>query len=412
MKGFATQAIHGDLRRNDPHGTLRPAVYDNVAFEFADAHSIQLAFEGRSPAHTYARVSNPTVEEFEQRIRLLSDALGVVAVSSGMAAISAVLLALGSAGSKIVTTKWVFGNTYSLFEHTLKPWGLDVDYLDLSDLDAVAAALDERTSAIFLEVITNPQLQVVDIDSIVRLAQERGVPVVLDGTLTTPYLFRSKDHGVAIEVISSTKYISGGATTMGGLIVDNGIFDWKRSANAKLQAAARKFGSGAFLNSLRREVCRNTGGCLSPHNAYLQTLGLETLSLRIDRSTANALQIARWLEKQPKVAAVNYPSLESSPDFAVAQRLFPRGCGGIVTLDLATREQCSVFQNALQLIRRATNVNDNKTLILHPGSTIFCEYSAEEKAAMGVRDTMLRLSVGIEDVDDILEDMQRGLEAL
>jgi O-acetylhomoserine (thiol)-lyase len=253
-------------------------------------------------------------------------------------------------------------------------------------------------------------LQVVDIPEIAHIAHERGVPLVLDGTLTTPYLFRSKDHGVDVEVISSTKYISGGATTIGGLIVDNGSFDWK--LNPKLQAQAKRVGPGALLSTLRSEVYRNLGACLSPHNAFLQTLGLETLTLRIDKSCANALTVALWLQKHSRVAAVNYPGLDNFPEREIAQRLFPRGVGGILTLDLASREQCFAFQDALKLVQRATNVNDNKTLVLHPASTIYCEYSPNQKASMGVRDTMLRLSVGIEDVEDIIEDIEQGLATL
>jgi O-acetylhomoserine (thiol)-lyase len=410
MKGFASKAIHGPALKQDAHGTLRPAVYDNAAFEFENAREMQLAFEGRKPGHSYSRISNPTVEAYEQRVRLLSDALGVIAVSSGMAAISNVLMALAETGTNFVTTRWIFGNTYSLFEQTFKPWGLDVRYIDMSDPRAVASAIDERTRAVFLEVITNPQLQVVDVEQIAHVAHERGVPLVLDGTMTTPYLFRSKDFGVDVEVISSTKYISGGATSIGGLILDNGIFDWNQ--NPKLAASAKKFGPGALLMALRREVYRNLGACLSPHNAFLQTLGLETLSLRIDKSCANTLAVSRWLQQQPKVLSVNYTGLESSPYHTLASRLFPLGAGGVLTFDLADREQCFALQNALKLVRRATNINDNKTLVLHPASTIFCEYSPEEKAAMGVSDSMLRLSVGIEDLADIIEDLEQGLAAL
>jgi O-acetylhomoserine (thiol)-lyase len=410
MKGFATKAIHGATLKPDPHGALRPPVYDSVAFEFADSREIQLTFEGRRPAHAYTRISNPTVEAFEQRIRLLADAMGVIAVSSGMAAISNVLMALAETGTNIVSTRWVFGNTYSLFEHTFKPWGLETAYVDMADIDAVAAAINEHTRAVFLEIITNPQMQVADIARIAEVAHARGVPLVLDGTTTTPYLFRSKDFGVDVEILSSTKYISGGATSVGGLIIDNGIFDWKQ--NPKLRVAANKFGPGALLNVLRREVYRNLGSCLAPHNAFLQTLGLETLSLRIDKSCANTLLLAQWLQQQPKIAAVNYPGLATSPYNCIAKRLFPRGSGGILTFDLASQKQCFAFQDALKLVRRATNINDNKTLVLHPASTIFCEYSAEEKSAMGVSDSMLRLAVGIEDVEDIIEDLERGLAAL
>lgn len=410
MTAFGTKAIHGSLLKPEAQGALRPPVYDSVAFEFPDSHEIQLAFEGRRPAHAYSRITNPTVDEFEQRVRILADALGVIAVSSGMAAISNVIMTLAEAGANIVTTRWIFGNTYSLFEDTFKPWGLETRYVDMEDEKAIAAAIDGKTRAIFLEVITNPQLQVADIDAITSIAHERGVAVVLDGTVTTPYLFRSRDHGVDIEVISSTKYISGGATSLGGLILDNGLFDWKR--NPKLQPFAKKFGPGALLAGLRREVYRNTGACQSPHNAFLQTLGLETLSLRIGKSVANTLAIAQWLEKQPKVRSVNYPGLDSSAHFKRATQLFPRGAGGILTFDLASREQCYAFQDALKLARRATNINDNKTLILHPASTIFCEFDDAQKAAMGVRDTMLRLAVGIEEVEDVIEDLERGLAVI
>jgi O-acetylhomoserine (thiol)-lyase len=410
VKGFATKAIHGPLVKPEAYGSLRPPVYDSVAFEFADSRQIQLAFEGRKPAHAYSRITNPTVDELEQRVRLLAEAFAVVAVSSGMAAISNAILTLTEAGTNIVTTRWIFGNTYSLFEHTLKPWGLESRYVDMTDEKALADVIDDKTRAVFLEVITNPQMQVADIDRITAIAHERGVPVVLDGTVTTPYLFRSRDHGVDIEVISSTKYISGGATSMGGLILDNGLFDWKK--NPKLAPYARKYGPGALIAALRHEVYRNVGACQSPHNASLQTLGLETLSLRIDKSSANALALARWLEKQPQVKTVNYPWLESAPDYERAKRLFPRGVGGILTFDLASRDACYDFQDALHLIRRATNINDNKSLIIHPASTIFCEFDAEQKAAMGVRETLLRLSTGIEDEEDLIEDLQRGLAAL
>ncbi len=410
MTAFATKAIHGPLLKPEAHGALRPPVYDSVAFEFADSHQIQLAFEGRKPAHAYSRITNPTVDELEQRMRILADALGVIAVSSGMAAISNVLMTLGEAGANIVTTRWIFGNTYSLFEQTFKPWGLETRYVDMTDAKALAAAIDDKTRAIFLEVITNPQLQVADIDAIASIAHAHGVPVVLDGTVTTPYLFRSREHGVDVEVISSTKYISGGATSMGGLILDNGLFDWKR--NPKLQPYAKKFGPGALLAGLRREVYRNAGACQSPHNAFLQTLGLETLSLRIGKSNANTLAIAKWLEQQATVRSVNYPGLAGSAYAQRAAQLFPRGAGGILTFDLASRKQCYAFQDALKLIRRATNINDNKTLILHPASTIFCEFDDVQKEAMGVRDTMLRLSAGIEEVEDLFEDLERGLAAL
>jgi len=406
MKGFNTIAIHSGAGKRDPHGTLRMPVYDTVAFEFENARAIQLAFEMKAPAHSYSRISNPTVEFFEERIRSLTGARGVIAVSSGMAAISNIILALAETGTNIITTRYVFGNTYSLFEHTLKPWGLEVRYLDLREYEALEGTIDEKTRAIFLETITNPQLQVIDVDKIAQIAAKFQVPVILDGTVTTPYLFRAKDHGVAVEVISSTKFISGGATAVGGLIIDTGNQNWQFCP--RLKEAARKYGPYALIMHLRREVYRNLGACLSPHNAYLQTLGLETLGLRIEKSCQNALTVAMFLKSRPEVGEVNYPGLEDSPYHEVAKRQFGGRFGGILTFTLKDQAACFQFIDRLTLIKRSTNINDNKTLIIHPASTIFCEYTEEEKKALGVPANMLRVSVGIEDVEDLIEDLKRG----
>lgn len=411
MKGFTTRAVHGQPVKPDTHGTLRMPVYDNVTFEHPTAEDMQAAFEGRRAAHSYSRISNPTIEDYEQRVRLLCDARGVIAVSSGMAAISNLMLALCESGSNIVTTRSLFGNTYSLFESTLRPWGLDINYVDLSDREALASAIDSNTHAVFLETITNPQLQVFDIAAIAEVAHARQVPLVVDGTVTSPYLFRSKDFGVDVEVMASTKYISGGGTSVGGLIIDNGIFNWRH--NPKIAPWVAKYKADALLLWLRSEVYRNLGSCLSPHNAYLQSLGLETLSLRARRSCESTLAIARHLESRSGlVRRVNYPGLPSSQYHETARRQFPNGFGGILTFELASKQQCFEFMNSLRLVRRATNINDNKTLVIHPASTIYCEYSPVEKEDMQVSESMLRLSVGIEDAEDIIEDLDAWLDAL
>jgi O-acetylhomoserine (thiol)-lyase len=411
MKGFTTKAVHGDSVKKDAHGTLRMPVYDSVAFEHATAEDMQAAFEGRLSAHSYSRISNPTVADYEERVRLLADALGVIAVSSGMAAISNVILALAEAGTNIVTTGALFGNTYSLLESTLGPWGLNINYVDLANSDALAAAIDENTRAVFLETITNPQLQVADVAAVAKVAHAHKVPVVVDGTVTSPYLFRAKDFGVDLEIMASTKYISGGATSVGGLILDYGTFNWSR--NPKIAPWVPKFGANALLAWMRTDVYRNLGACLSPHNAYLQTLGLETLSLRAKRSCENAMAVAQYLESnREKVRSVNYPGLPSSPYHDIARRQFPNGFGGILTFDLPGKNECFAFMDSLRLIRRATNINDNKSLILHPASTIYCEYSPIQKEDMQVSDSMLRLSVGIEDVADIIEDVEAALSKL
>ena len=410
MRGFSSRAIHCETLKKDVHGALRMPLYENVAFEFENSRAIQFAFEGRSLGHSYTRISNPTVEDLEQRIRLLTGALGVVAVSSGMAAIAEVVLVLAETGANIISTKYLFGNTYSLFEHTLKPWGLEVNYLDLRKPQNLEKAINAKTRAIYLESITNPQLEVADIKAIANIAAAAHIPVILDGTVTTPYLFRSKDFGVAIEVLSSTKYISGGAATVGGLIIDNGNQDWGQCP--RLRQAAQKYGPHAFLAHLRREAHRDLGSCMTPHNAFMQSLGLETLALRMDKSCENALALARFLQAREEVKAVNYPGLATSPDHGLAKTQFKGKFGGILTFTLQDREHCYTLMDSLALIRRATNIGDNKTLILHPASTIFCEYGREEREALGVPDNMLRLTVGIEDLSDIIDDLKQGLEAL
>ena len=410
MTGFATSAIHGNSSRKDLHGALRPPVYDTVAFEHDTAEDINLAFTGRKPAHAYSRITNPTVEEFENRIRLLSNGLAVIAFSSGMAAISNIILTLGGSGTNIVTSNHLFGNSLSLFKKTLKPWGLEARLVSMSHPQEISSAIDGKTSGVFLETVTNPQLEVADIRSISCITAAKGVPLIVDNTVTTPYLFRSKDFGVNVEVLSSTKYISGGATTVGGLIIDNGNFNWHQSP--RLVEWAEKMGPLALLGALRREVYRNIGSCLAPHNAYLHILGLETMSLRIEKSCNNALAVARFLKQHKRVQSVNYPGLEVSAYHEIAASQFSNRFGGILTFELESRDECFTFINNLKLIRRASNVNDNKTLVLHPASTIFCEYPEKDLREMDISQKMIRLSVGIEDIDDILNDLEGGLTSL
>jgi len=410
QEGFTTRAIHSKPVKEDAHRSLHFPVYESVSFDFAAAEDLEKAFSGQSPRHMYSRITNPTVENFEQKIRAVTGAHGVVAVSSGMAAISNLVMAIAGSGDNIITTKFLFGNTYSLFEQTLKPWGLEIQYARLTDVQSVKKLVNSRTRAIYLETITNPQLEVADIRELARVANDAKILLVADTTVTPPYLFNSKEFGVDIEVLSSTKLISGGATSVGGLIIDNGTYDWGN--NPKLAANAGKYGPFALLTRLKREVYRNFGACLSPQNAYMQSLGMETLALRADKSCANTLEIAGYLESQKKVKSVNYPGLESSSHHQTAKKQFGVRPGALLTFDLASREDCFKFMNRLAIVRRATNINDNKTLVLHPASTIFCEYSPETKKEMGVRETLIRLSVGIEDVADLLADIGQALEAI
>lgn len=408
MKGFTTRAVHGILSKKDVHGSLRMPVYDSVAFEHESARSIQLAFEGKKPGHAYSRISNPTVDEFEQKIRLLSGGLAVLAVASGMAAISNTIFALAEAGTNIVTSRYLFGNTLSLFNKTFTPWGLEVRHVEMTNPAEVETAINSSTRALFLETITNPQLEVADCLQLAEIAKSHDIPLILDNTVMTPYLFDSKAAGVTIELLSSTKYISGGATSVGGIIIDNGNFDWSKSP--KLAKNSHRFGKMTFIAALRQEIFRNLGACLSPHNAYLQSLGLETMALRIDKSCQNAMSLATFLATHPDVVMVNYPGLAQSQWHQTATNQFDRQFGGLLTFDMESQDDCFGLMDRLKLIRRATNINDNKSLILHPWSTIFAEYSDDQKIRMGVRPTMLRLSAGIEDIEDLLDDLKQGVD--
>jgi len=405
---FTTKLLHSKFIKEDPHGSLHMPVYDNAAFEFKTAEDLELAFQGRKPAHMYSRITNPTVEHFEHQMQIITEAQGVLALSSGMAAISNTFISIAQKGDNIITSKHLFGNTISLFEHTLKDWGLEARYTDLTQIDKVNELIDANTKAIFFETITNPQLEVVDVDALHRLTKSKGILLVADTTLTPPYMFDSKKYGIDIEVLSSTKYISGGATSVGGVIIDHGLYDW--SNNHKFVNDVKKYGPFAFINKLRREVHRNMGACLSPHNAYLQSLGLETLGLRIDVSCSNAQKIAEFLASSSKLKSVNYPGLKTSPYHEITRLQFDDKAGALLTFDLKSKKQCFQFMNNLNVIRRATNLQDNRTLIIHPASTIFCEYDSCLKEEMGVRETMIRLAVGIEDVDDLITDINQALE--
>ncbi|MCP3660463.1 MAG: O-acetylhomoserine aminocarboxypropyltransferase/cysteine synthase [Bacteroidetes bacterium] len=407
---FITKILNTKFIRKDPHGSLHMPVYDSVAFEFDSSEDLALAFEGKKLAHTYSRITNPTIEYFEQQIKAATSSQGVVAVSSGMAAITNLLMTVTQAGDNIITTKHLFGNTYSLLEKTLKPFGLEVKYTDLTNTLEIEKLIDSKTKAVFLETITNPQLEVSDIEAISKVAKDNNILLIADTTITPPYLFNSKKYGVDVEVLSSTKYISGGATSVGGLIIDNGTYNWNKNDN--LAADARKYGPFTLVTKLKREVYRNLGASLSPHNAYLQSLGLETLALRADRSCANTLKVAEYLEKHHKVQNINYPGLESSKYFKIAKKQFGHKAGALLTFDLESKDSCFKFMDNLKIIRRTTNLNDNKTLVLHPASTIFCEYTEELKKEMNVRETMIRLAVGIEGIEDLLKDISNALEAV
>lgn len=375
--------------KDDLYGSLSVPVYNTVAYEFESAEAMEEAFCGRSNEHTYSRITNPTVEFLENKIREITGAQGVTALNSGMAAISNVFMTLATAGSNVVTSNHLFGNTYSLLKNTLGRFGVEVRFCDMTDLEEVRKQIDENTCCIFLEIVTNPQLEVADLKQLSFVAHTYNVPLVADTTVVPPHVFRAKDFGVDIEVISSTKYISGGATSLGGLIVDYGVPD--------------------FTVKLRKEIHRNLGAYMTPQAAYMQMLGLETLQVRYARQAATCLELAKRLEKLSSIEAVNYTGLKSNRFYRLSKEQFGDLPGAMFTFDLASREACFRFMNKLKVIHRATNLFDNKTLAIHPGSTIYGSFTEEQRMSMDVTQKTIRISVGLEEVEMLYQDIVQAL---
>lgn len=386
-----TIAIDTPYVRPDAYGSLAVPIYNNVAFEFGDAAEMADAFCNRIKAPDYARVENPTVTNLEQRVRLLTNAAHVTAFNSGMAAISNTLLAVASQGKNIVTSHHLFGNTLALVSNTLLRFGVKPRLRDLTDLQAVEDAIDEHTCCVFLEIVTNPQLEVADLHAIAEIAHQKGVPLIVDSTVIPFTETHLRELGVDVEVVSSTKYLSGGGTSLGGLVIDYGTFP--------------------LINQrIKYELLFNLGAYMTSQAAYLQTLGLETLDVRYQRQAANALQLAEGLRELGMIQSVNYIGLKDNPYYQLAQRQFGKTAGAMLTIDLASKEACFRFLNRLRLIHRATNLFDNRTLAIHPASTIFGLFPEQQLEKMNVRQTTIRLSVGLEAVEDLLEDLQQALE--
>ena len=385
-----TIAIDAPYVRPDVYGALAVPIYNNVAFEFDDAQEMADAFCNRIKAPDYARVENPTVTNLEQRVKALTGAEHVTAFNSGMAAISNVLLAATEQGKNIVTSHHLFGNTLALITSTLTRFGVEPRLTDLTNLEAVEAAIDTQTACIFLEVLTNPQMEVADLKAISVIAHRRGIPVIADST-AIPFTETSLNSlGVDVEVLSSTKYLSGGGTSLGGLVIDYGSFP-------------------DINKRVKYELLFNFGAYMTPQAAYMQTLGLETLDVRYQRQAGNALWIAKKLSDIPSIKRVNYIGLESNPYHKLSQQQFGSTSGAMLTIDLASKEACFGFLNRLKLVHRATNLFDSRTLAIHPASTIFGNFKDEQLEQMDVRQTTIRLSIGLEDKEDILNDIKQAL---
>ena len=386
-----TQAIHTQFSRRDAYGAISMPVYDTVAFQFDDAQTMSDAFCGRIDAPDYSRVANPTVTFFENKVKAITGASYVAAFNSGMAAIASTLIALAGSGKNIVASKHLFGNTFNLITKSLARFGVEARICSMTDIEQIRSKIDRNTCCVFLEAVSNPQLEVADLQQIAQVAHACNVPLIVDSTAIPFTETHLADFGVDIELVSSTKYVSGGATSLGGLVIDYGTVD-------------------GFRDKIAFEILFNFGSYMTPHAAYMQALGLETLNARYRVQSANALELAQRLRGLKAIKSVNYIGLPDNQYYERAQRQFGATGGAMLTIDLADRDACFRFLNRLKLILRATNLFDNKTLAIHPASTIFGNFSDSQLQAADVKQTTIRLSVGLEDVDDIFNDIKQALE--
>ncbi len=405
-RGFTTAILHSDRDAGVEHGALHKPLHLSVAYGYRDARDLAAVFQGRAQGYAYGRQGNPTTAALEAKVTRMEDGVATVCFATGMAAIGAMMLALLRDGDHVVASQYLFGNTVSQFG-TLAAHGADISYVDATDVDAVERALTPATRLVFVETIANPRTQVADLLRIGELAKARGILYVVDNTMTSPALFRPKAVGAGLVVNALTKYIGGHGNALAGSITDTGLFDWTRypniAENYKSQPPAL-WG----IQQLRKKGLRDWGGTLAAGDAHHIAVGAETLALRMERTCANAQALATFLAPHPKVRAVHYPGLPSHPQHELARSLFC-GCGGLFAFELADGIDCFDFLNRLDIVVSSSNLGDNRTLAIPVAHTIFWEMGPQRRAEMGIADALIRVSVGIEDCDDLLGDFAQAL---
>lgn len=404
----ATVGVHGGYDDDASTGATAVPIFQTASYAYGTTRGLADVFRGRSPGHVYSRISNPTTYALERRLAQMEGGVGAIATASGMGAITAVMTALLRADDEIVSVRGIFGGTVSLFRNVLSRFNIRAT-LTVPDAASVSAAVTDATKVIFAETITNPVMDVPDLQALSEVARSHNIPLVVDATVTTPALARVKDFGADVIVHSTTKFINGHGTAIGGAIVDTGNYRWAEGRFEDLASLARKAGEMALLARLRNVVYRDLGACPAPQNSFLMLQGLETLSARMPIHCQNALRLAELLDSLPGVGWVSYPGLPSSPHKPVVDRLYGGVGGAILTFGLAGKADPSRCMDSLVLARRMTNLGDAKTLVLHPASTIFAEYDRPERLKLGVTDDMIRVSVGIEDFEDIRDDFEQAI---
>ena len=407
---FETQVIHAAQSAKDWQGATLAPIYQSAAHAHPTAESLSRAFAGQSGDHVYMRLTNPTNRVLEEKLSVLEGGAGALVFSSGMAAISSACMALLRAGDEFVAGRSLFLSTYTLFTTIFKQYDIQVRLIDLSDPDALDAAVNEKTRFVYLETIGNPRMDVPDLARVAEAAHALDLPVMVDNTLASPWLCRPIERGVDVVLHSTTKYLSGHGAAIGGAVIDAGRFHWPETRFPDFAPFLERKGPLAFLDKVWREQQVNFGATQAPFHSFLTMIGLDTLAVRMPRHQENALAAARFLKDRPEVAWVNYPGLAEHPDHTLADRQFGgRGFGGLLTFGLDDQKTCRAFIDRLELIQNLANLGDCKTLIIHPCSTQYNAFDEKTRSELGIADSLLRLSVGIEHVDDILEDIEQAL---
>lgn len=406
---FNTKLLHGKTVKRYADGATVPPISQSSAFSYETAEELEKVFAGRAPGFAYTRIGNPTVDAFEKRICELEGGKGAVACASGMSAVTMALLNILREGDEVIAGSGLFGGTIDLFDD-LRAFGITTKFVRHITAEAVAPLVTDRTKAIFGEVIGNPALDIIDLKAVSAFAHENGIPLIVDSTTATPYLLRAIDFGADIVVHSSSKYINGGGNSISGIIIDSGNFRFDPARYEGFEKY-RMFGSFAYIAKLRNGIWRNMGGCLAPMNAYLNVIGMETLGLRMERICHNAGELAKAVNALDGVSA-NYPALPGNPYEDLAKSQLRGKGGGILTIAAGSKERAYRLMDGLHYALNATNIGDMRTLVIHPASTIYIHSTAQQKADAGVTDDMIRVSVGIEDTDDLIEDFTDAIKNL
>nr|WP_314627595.1 cystathionine gamma-synthase family protein [uncultured Noviherbaspirillum sp.] len=405
--GFTTTILHGDRQKDIEHGSLHKPIHTSVAFGYKDARQLAAVFQGKQPGYRYGRQGNPTVSALEDKVNEMENGYGTICFSTGMAAIGAVAQALLRDGDHVVSSAFLFGNTNSLWQ-TVAAQGVTVSMVDATDVANVEAALTPATRVVFVETIANPRTQVADLARIGALCRERGILYIVDNTMTSPYLFQPKQAGAGLVVNALTKSIAGHGIALGGSLTDTGTYDW--TCYPHIAENYRKFPAVQWgMAQIRAKALRDFGGSLGPEAAHHIAVGAETMALRLERECANAMALAHMLEADERVAAVHYPGLPSHPQHRLAGELF-RAYGSLLSFELKDNIDCFDFLNRLQLAIPASNLGDTRTLVIPVAHTIFYEMGAERRASMGIAESLIRVSVGIEDTDDLVQDFRQALD--